>query len=822
MTDIDYREHVSRGDIELVGAVPRSDEGLPVGNGTMGGCLWTTPSALHTQINRVDVFACNCETVSFQRRNSDYANGCAFVDVDFADFGPPAFPDDSVRQHLGLYEAVAAIAGDGVTVRTLAWAHGDVMALEVTDRRADPQPVRISLRMLRHPVVRTVSHTAASELHAGAGRIGLTQRFTEGDFHCASAVSAGVLGREVLLERVHPEEIRLTAAPGEGTFTVLIASAATFDRDADVLAAAEGSLADAAELGYAGLAEQNRAWWAEFWSRSYVRLSSADGTAEQVEAHYTYYQYIMGASSRGAYPPRYGGMIWCTGGDFRSWGSQYWWNNEDCYYHAISPTDRPELLEPLFTMHTRMMGRCATAARQQFGSAGVFIPETVWFDGLAELPDDIAEEMTLLYTLQKPWEQRSERFSEYAYHGNPHSARWNWKEVGKYERGRWVYREHRGAGCFGMVSHMFGGMGMRANIYWKHYEHTGDLGWLGETGYPMIKGTVEFFRNYPTFAKGDDGKYHIDGLNVGEGILGCRDSIRTLATMHCLLLRVIAAAELLGVDADLLPVWRECLANLARLPTNDDPEAIGGSEGPGRMWAQCRRPVVQLRFDSRPGPSLDPVCWFDLCSLATAAEDPDTFAMAQRTYDLQNPNGLAEKRVTVLSRAVIIAAKLGRGEDVKAGLLSQMLDPHNDYCYDELTGHGVMANRLTLREGVNDPGAQRLGNACHGLHLALCQSAPPTAGEPNVIHLFGAWPSGWDAEFELLCRDGHLVSAAIASGEVQPVRITSRLGRDCRLHNPWPGEAVVVHCDRQEPLTLTGDLLLLPTAAGNTYELRPA
>ncbi len=820
MFDIDYRELVSRGDLDWTGAVPR-DEGLPVGNGTMGTCLWTTPSALHMQINRTDVFTCNCETVSFPKRHTDYGNACAFMDVDFVDFGPAALPDDTVRQHLGIYDAMATISGDGVSVRALAWVDDDVMAVEVTDARDKPIPIRANLRMLRNPVFRKIEHTAESELHEMGGRIGLTQRFTEGEFHCASAVAVGLLDRAGQVKRASDTEVRLAAAAGAGTFTILIASAATFDRDADVLAVATAKLDAAGQLGFAGLLERNRAWWRDFWSRSFVRLTSDDGSAERIEAVYTYYQYIMAASSRGPFPPRYGGMIWCTGGDYREWGSQFWWNNEDCYYHSISATDRPELLEPLFNMHTLMADRAATAARQQFGSAGLFIPETVWFDGVGELPEDIAEEMALLYTERKPWEDRSERFRQFAYHGNPHSTRWNWKDPGQWVEGRWTYVENRGAGCFGMVTHMFGGMGMRANIYWKHYEHTQDVAWLREAGYPMIKGTVEFFRNYPTFAKDTDGKYHIDGVNVGEGLLGCRDGIRVMATMHCLLPRLIAAAELLDVDAELLPVWRECLANLAPLPKSTDPDAIGGPEDGALVWVPCRKPVRQLRFGRYTGGSLDPACWFDLCGLETAEEDPETFALAKRAYDLANPAGLVDKKVSVLSRAVIIAAKLGRAEDVKLGLLSQMFDPHNDWCNDELTGHDVMANRMTLREGVNDPGAQRLGNACHGLQLALCQSMPATAGRPNVIRLFGALPAGWNADFKLLCRDGFLVAASVSGGVIECVKVHSRHGLDCRIRNPWSGESVTIRCAGHADRVSGDGLLVFPTKSGETYELRP-
>ena len=67
----------------------------------------------------------------------------------------------------------------------------------------------------------------------------------------------------------------------------------------------------------------------------------------------------------------------------------------------------------MFDMYTAMKESCALAAEQQWGSKGIFFPETYAFNGLAPLPDDIAAEMRDLYLLRKPWEQMSPRFRAY-------------------------------------------------------------------------------------------------------------------------------------------------------------------------------------------------------------------------------------------------------------------------------------------------------------------------------------------------------------------------------------------------------------------------
>ena len=121
----------------------------------------------------------------------------------------------------------------------------------------------------------------------------------------------------------------------------------------------------------------------------------------------------MGASSRGDYPPRFINFIWSTTGDQAHWGSQFWWWNQSACHNPLLPTNRFELMEPMFSMYSTHLDSYTRAARQQWGSKGVWLPETTWFDGLEELPEDVAAEMRDLYLVRKPWEERSKRFITY-------------------------------------------------------------------------------------------------------------------------------------------------------------------------------------------------------------------------------------------------------------------------------------------------------------------------------------------------------------------------------------------------------------------------
>ena len=354
--DVDFKTAISRGDLDFTYPATRSEEGMPVGNGRMGSLVWTTPSALKFQINRCDVFGVDASSVSFPYADSDYASGCGYVDINVVSAGADVFATPTFNQHLGLYDGIMTAKGAGLTARVLAWNAHDVMAIEIDDRRKHSEPINIDLRMLRFAIqyfngmnwqmtsnhaviVKTANHYATSQLHIRDGAILLTQRFSENQFFDSSAIAIAVLGRESKPRFLNESTVQLSVVPGVGKFTILISSAATFDRNQDVGELALKELTAAKQKGgFAALASENAKWWHDFWSKGYVAMHSADGQADFVGANYLYFLYLMASSSRGNYPPRFGGMLWYTTGDMRRWGSEYWHANTDAYYRDLMPS----------------------------------------------------------------------------------------------------------------------------------------------------------------------------------------------------------------------------------------------------------------------------------------------------------------------------------------------------------------------------------------------------------------------------------------------------------------------------------------------------
>lgn len=832
LSEDSLRQGISKSDLVYNEPISRSEEGIPIGNGRMGTLVWTTPSRLRMQINRVDVYASNASSNSFVEPHNDYCGGCAFLDIDF---GEAVFSQRGCRQHLQIFDGRLLIESDDLTLEVFSIFSHDALAISISDRRTRRQPITASLRALRYDpkyagpqleinarenasTLQTRDQTARTRLIPGDGLITLTQEFRETGHFCSSAVSVKFIDAHGESEVANETAVQLRTA-GHVSFRILVGSAASFDPHIDIAAASRTQIDAVAGTDSASLRSESEAWWHEFWRKGSLELRSGDGTAEFIQANYHYFLYLMASTSQGKFPPKFNGMLWNTAGDFRMWGAQHWWTNLSCYYEALPASGRFDLMDPVFDMYTNMFEACATAARQEWGSQGIYIAETIYFDGLERLPDSIASEMQELYLQRKPWEQRSAAFMSYASTKHPYSSVWNWEGVGHWKHGHYIVPE-RGNGPYGPTSHWITATAKVAYLFWRRYEYTQDQQWLRLRAYPMLRGAVEFYRCHPNVKKGSDGKYHIHGVNNGEDVRGASDTTEDIAAMRATTAALIRSAELLQLDSQMVPVWREFFENVAPLPTSDNRDAIGAENYHGpRILVPGLKPVV------RPGTSTViqdfnslPTWFFDLSSVETS--DQEMVAIAQATLDeVLRVNPKEAETPGGLSKVAVAAASLGRIEAAKKLIPHQMnVTPvANSSSYKK---SGVLRNRMFLGEGTQALAAEHLGRASEALHMALLQSNPPSPAEQPIIHCFPAWPKEWEASFTLFARGGFTVTASMEKGEVRSIVLYSTAGSPCRLRNPY-SQAVQLYRNGRRAEILNGSLLEFKTTKGESIEVKP-
>ncbi|MBN2292027.1 MAG: hypothetical protein JXM70_06350 [Pirellulales bacterium] len=804
LISVDYRELVSRSDLIYKAPVKEAVEGHAVGNGRMGSMVWTTPAALHMQINRNDVFAVNKDHIGSQTDSVDYCSGCGLVTVEVG--GSPFARIGPFEQKLCLYDGEELITGKDVSVRCFACSTSDVMVVEIDDRRKKPLPLELSVSMWRAANVITPEanknssgyHRACYDfLQPAVETVVLLQQFDEyfdpmyeksADYHCRSAVAVKMADCAEQVLSPDKRTRKIVAPAKSGKRLILISSAASFSRSDDVSATAKNLLDAVMDKSYKTLRQSHVRWWHDFWSRTFVDLSSKDGSAETMERIRNLHLYYMASSSRGLYPPKWNGSIFAVDGDDRNWGAQYWiWTTESLYWPLLA-ADAVDLTDSFFDMYVGQLNAGAEqAGPQRWGVAqGAYYPETAAFDGPVVLPADVGKEFKdVLYGVKT-----KEDLSDLA------------KILCGYcsqLRAVTTYKQR-----FSWISHVASSGSEIAVHAWWRYRHTGDKLWLATHAYPLLKGTAEFYRHLAK--KGGDGLYHIEGTNAHEDYWGTDDGIYDLAAIRGTVPLAIRAAEILDVDAELRTKWQAFLDKLAPYVMGSDPGSVGVLAKDA--WAAGHYHFVQGSHNSEDV-CLVPVFPFEDWTLETHEANMDR--IVRKTMDLSPrfQSILKGAKCNTAIRSPVAWARAGRGEMMPKILASYY------------KAFSPLGNGMSLFEGKTAHSIEHLGMLTCTIQEGLLQSVSPRPGQPEVIRVFGAWPKSWDASFRLKARGGFLVTAAIRDGEVEFVEIESRLGETCRLRNPWEGPCCLGEnggMNRQ----VHGEILQFDTESGGHYRLIPA
>lgn len=774
--DVDHRALVSQSDLIYQSPAARPVDGQPIGNGRMGAMVWTPPSAVRLQINRCDVYATNKDGNGYWWAGpTDYCAACAAIAIDVG--GQPFVAGKAFSQRLSLYAAEESIAGEGVGVRCFVSASTDVLALEIDDQRSEPQPICLTVSMWRDPKVINGDHNAQYEFVEAGDSLAVVQRFCEKDYHCASAMAACIAQDGTSLQ-ASGEKARTIVAPAKGgKRTIFLSSAASFVPEADVGKKAIELLCSVRKRSYDDLFAEHTRWWSDFWSRTFVHLSSDDGVANFMERVRNLHLYYMASTSRGVLPPRWNGLLFQTEGDHSHWGAQIWLWTIEMLYFPLYAADAVDLTDPFFDMYVQHLPAYKKAAQQRWNADGVYIREINPFDGPLVVPEDVAAgfQDVLLGRKNDYDEQLLNKTKQYA--------------------GRYLW-----------ICHIASSGSELAMQAWWRYRSTGDMEWLRTHAYPLLRGTVEFYSHI--VRKDEHGRYHLHGTNAHEDFWRINDSIVDLAAIRGTVPLAIRASEVLEVDADLRVAWQELLDNLAPYPMGSDPEskAIKGGVLADDVWS-----VGHLGDDAGGSHNaedmwLTPVFPFEDWTLDTRSSAVDR--IVQKTLDLapRHASILSGEHPNTAVRTPIVAARAGRGPELPAILASYY------------AAFSPLPNGLSLFEadGPNDQSIEQLGLITTTLQEALLQSVSAHPGEPEIITVFPAWPNKWEASFRLLARGGFLVTSAIRNGDVEFVEIQSRCGEACRLRNAW-GTPCLVSEIGGKAWSVDGDVLSFDTAQGGRY-----
>jgi alpha-L-fucosidase 2 len=733
--------YMLRHDIVYQAPMQLEAEGFPLGNGDMGGLIWTHDNGIELQIQKNDVWS---DAGDEQETPGGMAvpRHCARVKIDF---GLPVFAwieelnDFEGRLSLARGEASFQAKSGYATTSIRSWLAQDRNVWVIQCENAfDAKSVADGKSLASVSLERVGSRAFGGWYAGGFSRnpesgTGGTQTAIQGRDIVVEQNGAGmhfVVACRILGANGTPSRInnhRVVGCTDDSKFTVLI-SVATKDDAADPRKEAIALLERSERDTVAKLKAQKDAWFAGFWAKSFVKLGD-----DYLENIYYLRRYLMGSGSRGKYPVIFNGGLWRWNRDVTNWVTPHHWNTQQQYWGLCAQNDC-DLMLPYINTYCNMAqqpGMAQLAARRGAGKNAILLAEMHRFDGTMVDPDrgDMRNNLT-------PASQVASRM-------------------------------------------------------WEYYEYSGDRVFLQTRGYDFMKRAANFYLQKLEWKKDKQcfsvrGSVYEDG--GGNGAVENPQSDRNC--IEALFKSCIRAATLLGKDADLIPQWQNVLDHLWQRRLIKAPgfegDVIAPCDTPGKYspaaWAiggAVAFPADLIGIDQKD------------TSLGKAVEN---YIRSVKTMYSHHPTPVIAARMGMGDDALRL---------LKDGITEMQYFPQG--LMFNCRGYPSDLYNLNLKVNLLGPtraectikwrdffqcGMETMSICGTTMNEMMMQSCE------GKIRVFPGVPAQWkDAPlaFKLLARGGFLVAAERKNAKVVQVGIKSMLGGTCRVQNPWPGQAASVY-----------------------------
>jgi alpha-L-fucosidase 2 len=761
------RSYMARHDIVYLAPMQLEAEGFPMGNGDMGGMIWTHDNGVELQIQKNDVWS------NPEEGGSRVPRHCARVSVDF---GLPVF---SWIHHLNDFEGRLVLRkGEAWFSAKTGFAQSTVGSWLAHDRNVwviqcansfKPAFLENGKTCARIALERVGSRAFGGWYAGGfprdpAAGLGDTKSETKGgDLFLEErgdgmhfVVACRILGGNGQALRINNH--RVEGFSDATNFTVLV-SVATAEDAADPRAAALALLDGAQRDTVPALKQAKDDWFTRFWSRSFVKLGD-----DYLENIYYLRRYLMGAGSRGKYPVVFNGGLWRWNRDVVNWITPHHWNTQQQYWGLCAQNDC-DLMRPYLDTYHRMAqapGMAQLAARRGGGDDAILLAEMHNFDGTMVDPDrgDMRNNLT-------PAAQVASRF-------------------------------------------------------WEYYEYTGDQEFLGTKGYPFMKKAANFYLRKLQW-QADKGRFSISGsvYEDGGGQGAVLNPLSDRNAIEALFTSCIQASSILGKDADMVPKWRHVLDHLweRRLVNEKDFEgevmAACDSVTPPEKYSTGRWavggaiafPAGLIGVDQKDSPLGKAVANY-IRGVKTMYSHHPTPVIAARM-------GLGDEALRLLRDGIAEMQYFPQG--LMFNCRGYPSDIYNLKQKVNLLGPDRAECAIRWRDFFQC-GMETMSICGTAMNEMMMQS------NEGKIRVFPAIPASWkDAPlaFKLLARGGFLVASERQKGDVVQVSVRSLRGGPCRLQNPWPGQAVRVNEHGTSELmhfrTEPGDVIAVDTLPDREY-----
>jgi len=547
-------------------------------------------------------------------------------------------------------------------------------------------------------------------------------------------------------------------SPGK-KLTVALALYTNFDKE-DWKGSA---IKEASQLGEASLSQlksEHERWWADFWSRSTIKIGDP-----YLEKYYYASQYLFASASRGN---KFAPGIWgpFITKDSTAWGGDYHLNyNYQAPYWASYSSNHIDLTSNFDEPLLDYMGKGKVHAKTLLHVRGIYYPVGIGPKGLCTTrwpltPDEMQQ--------------------------------------------RYGTRENTIDSGYKFLGQKINAVFSVGNMLMRFYS-TYDSDYIQKV-YPYMLECANFWEDYLRF---ENGRYVIYMDHFNEVMpnlrnhgqwrdrLGDFNSTLSLGLVKMLFKGMIDASDFLQVDKGRQDRWRDIYEHLSPFPVG---------ERAGRMSLKNMERGPQGREVNPSG--LNRVAIHGLI-LPGGVAGPQTDSLFNKILlgDVQRWSSRMQ-------------AKGGWGNTLGNGIetcfpgavrVGYNADSILIFLKDRIAAQSY-PNLFIVQGGG---GIETLSAVPSTINEMLLQSYE------GVLRVFPNWNLVRDASFSNLRAYGaFLVSSSVKKGKVEYVKLLSEKGRDCTLENPWPASEVELLRNGKTAEYLKGSSVTFSTAVGEMVELR--
>ncbi|HEY3332700.1 MAG TPA: DUF5703 domain-containing protein [Capsulimonadaceae bacterium] len=381
----DIAGQLARADVTWDSPSVDSRGSMPIGNGDIGLNVWVEPSGdILFYIGKTDSWAGDA-------RNPWGLPKLGRVRVRLT---PNPFPaGTSFSQTLKLRESEIVIEGGVASDRTTVtlWVDANNPAIHVDATSGRARSLDVSIDSYRKAAEQ--ASLANIVFPAANGQIAWCYRNPKGKVAELSDRTFGAVIRGNQLAALSDSSLKSTDARAEHHVAIYPLTAQTAT-PADWLTAASSLAERVSKVPPLTSKQAHRAWWADFWNRSWVCVSG-DADADKVTSEWFRQRFVTACAGRGAYPIKFNGSIFNTDytlhrwdsktktqisdevtADFRNWGGMYWFQNTRPMYWPMLASGDFDMMQPLFSMYRSKLDATKKMVREYYKHDGTYFEET--------------------------------------------------------------------------------------------------------------------------------------------------------------------------------------------------------------------------------------------------------------------------------------------------------------------------------------------------------------------------------------------------------------------------------------------------------------